>query len=337
MAVISDIPGLKVEVRVHGQALDEFPSEDESDTSDTATRYIEATSGVEFTVRITYDEALDPRYKSCDIQSRLELDGKPADKRNTERKDWIGKERKEVNYSGSRSLENGKWYFRTMAFSQVNIVDENDQVQRSVAEAEAIKSLGEIKVTIWRCKVPRGSRPLSPSKYPRRNFNFIDNIPEKKLKGRAISHQVKLGEAQDITNQFTSNPLPSKKIDGKPFAIFIFRYRSKDALKAECVISRTVTPEPLENRPVESLTAEEARELVRRLKDQQGARQSPPPETKQEVKQEINDGFDQGKRTSGAVVVDLGSEDSDVEITGVRKRKRLRTSGPVEVIDLSDD
>ncbi|KKY20242.1 hypothetical protein UCDDS831_g04876 [Diplodia seriata] len=209
MAIISDIPGLKVEVRVHGQALDEFPSDDEPDTSDTATRYIEATSGVEFTVRITYDEALDPRYKSYDIHSRLELDGKHADRRNTERKDLIGKERKEVNYYGSRSFENGKWYFRTMAFSQINIV--------------------------------------------------------------------------------------------------------------------------------ESLTAEEARELVRRLKDQQGARQSPPPETKQEVKQEIKEEFDQGKRPSDAIVVDLGSEDSDVEITGVRKRKRLRTSGPVEVIDLSDD
>ncbi|KAL1648463.1 hypothetical protein SLS58_002218 [Diplodia intermedia] len=335
MAIISDIPGLRVEVRVHGQPLDEFPSEDEPDTSDTATRYIEATSGVEFTVRITYDEALDPRYKSFDIQSRLELDGKLADRSNTQRKDWIRKERKEVNYYGSRSFENGKWYFRTMAFSQVNIVDENDQILRSDAEIQAFRSLGEIMITFRRNKVSSRSR-TTPIRPRADNSKIIDSIPEKKLKGRAISHQVKFGEARPLERSSTTSTYLEYMDDG-PFATFVFRYRSKDALKAECVISRTVTPEPLENRPVESLTAEEARELVRRLKDQQGARQSPPPENKQEVKEEIKEEFDQGKRPSDAIVVDLGSEDSDVEITGVRTRKRLRTSGPVEVIDLSDD
>lgn len=74
-----------------------------------------------------------------------------------------------------------------------------------------------------------------------------------------------LGEAQPLEYHGTSWST-STKIDDKPFATFVFRYRSRNALKAEYIISRTVSPEPLEDRPVEALTADEARELVRRLR-----------------------------------------------------------------------
>jgi hypothetical protein len=57
-------------------------------------------------------------------------------------------------------------------------------------------------------------------------------------------------------------------VDGPdlPIAVFNFRYRSRNDLKAECIIPRSPTPIPLEDRSIEDLTMEEARELLRRQK-----------------------------------------------------------------------
>ncbi|KAK0650602.1 hypothetical protein DIS24_g6713 [Lasiodiplodia hormozganensis] len=340
MAILPDIPGLKVEVKVNREPLEEFRNEDEPDTSNTVTRYVEATSGANFTVQITYDEALDPKYKDWDISSALFLDGQRADKCTTRREKWRHDGQTTVTFTGVRGFENGEYCLRKMAFSQVNIVnrtwdlavDDNDQIPSSTEQVEAFRSLGEIEVTFRRSKVLPESYPSSKRMSNYQNFNIMDSIPEKKLKGRAISHQVDLGEAQPLEYHGTSWST-STKIDDKPFATFVFRYRSRNALKAECIISRTVSPEPLEDRPVEALTADEARELVRRLRDRRRSSQTLQPEVKQEVKQES----DQNKRLSDVNIIDLGSDDSEIEITDVRPKKRQRTSGPPEVIDLSSD
>ncbi|OJD31721.1 uncharacterized protein BKCO1_4500018 [Diplodia corticola] len=335
MAIISDVPGLNAKVMVHGLPLDEFPSDNEPDTSDTVTRYVEAISGLNFIVAITCDESLDPAYKASDLYMELFVDGHKAGKCTLERAKWIGRHGTNYHFTGFRLIENGQWVHRTMAFSEVNVVDENDRVAHPAAEIEAIRSLGEIKVTVLRAKL-QPTTPRSSTSISNHNFTIIDSVPEKKLKGRAISHQVKLGEAIPQPYSLTKRK-HCKRIDAEPFATFIFRYRSRDALKAECIISRTASPELLEDRPIETLTAEEARELVRRLKDQQGARRSLPPRFKREVKQEVKDEPGRGERLSDADVIDLGSEDSDVEITSVRLRKRRRISGPIEIIDLSDE
>lgn len=49
-------------------------------------------------------------------------------------------------------------------------------------------------------------------------------------------------------------------------ALYSFRYRSKEALQSMYLIPRTPEPIPLEDRPIEDLTAEEMRELLRRQK-----------------------------------------------------------------------
>jgi len=83
----------------------------------------------------------------------------------------------------------------------------------------------------------------------------------------------------------------SEYLDGKdrPFAVFNFKYRSRsattlriiarfeadschlptsEALQDLRIIPRTPTPVPLEDRPLEELTAEEMRELLRRQRVQ---------------------------------------------------------------------
>lgn len=54
--------------------------------------------------------------------------------------------------------------------------------------------------------------------------------------------------------------------ENEPLATFIFRYRSLRALKSIGIVPRTPSPEPLEERDAESLTVDEARELIRRYK-----------------------------------------------------------------------
>lgn len=46
----------------------------------------------------------------------------------------------------------------------------------------------------------------------------------------------------------------------------LFDCSSLDALRAERIIPRTPSPTPLEDRPVETLSAQELKELVRRQK-----------------------------------------------------------------------
>lgn len=63
------------------------------------------------------------------------------------------------------------------------------------------------------------------------------------------------------------DPIPAnpKELLGN-FDLQLLMYCFPDALKAEGVIPRSPTPVPLEDRPVETLSAEELQELVRRQK-----------------------------------------------------------------------
>ena len=91
-------------------------------------------------------------------------------------------------------------------------------------------------------------------------------------------------------------------------------------LQIEGIISRTPTPTPLEDRDPESLTVEEARELVRRQREQLAGMAT--------VKNE--------KREHSAV--DGDDEDSDLVVIEQRVRKRYRTSqdSGLAVIDLTE-
>lgn len=51
MAVLSTCPGLKVEIIVNGEPLQEFDGSEGDQAADTKTTYIEATTGAEFAVK----------------------------------------------------------------------------------------------------------------------------------------------------------------------------------------------------------------------------------------------------------------------------------------------
>lgn len=95
-------------------------------------------------------------------------------------------------------------------------------------------------------------------------------------------------------------------------------------LQIEGIIPRSPSPVPLDERDPNSLSAEEARELVRRMRARE--------EDTAQIKKE--------KRKAPTIIEDDGEEDDDVTIaeeTRGRKRSRITRDSAVEVIDLSAD
>lgn len=183
-------------------------------------------------------------------------------------------------------------------------------------------------------------------------------VPEKCLKGRAISshatyvffvsngearaNMISLGPAERLHGPATYSEVtyPYSK---DPIAVFVFKYRSRSKLyprfvsnlmadfnigdlQVEGVIPRSPSPLPLEQRDPDDLSPEEARELVRRLRQREQERIKIKKEAQE--KRARSDAFD---------------GDSDVEelpVTGegsARKRHRPSTDSGVEIVDLTED
>jgi len=169
-------------------------------------------------------------------------------------------------------------------------------------------------------------------------------ISEKDIKGRALNLSTSLGKPSPIEDASVYNGCRI----GDALVKFEFRYRSRKALQALLVIPTSPAPEALEDRPVESLTIEEARELLRRQRSA-GARP---------IKKEDTTTQRRHKRmpssTSAALPVrshkvsrksesarsqhatEDSSSNDEVEAISSRPVGASRSQGEIETIDLSD-
>ncbi|KAG9591013.1 hypothetical protein KCU97_g7209, partial [Aureobasidium melanogenum] len=137
-----------------------------------------------------------------------------------------------------------------------------------------LQDLGTIAVKLHYAHVQGSPNYHSPDSS---KVNMPENIHEKHLKGQAISQQVKLGEAVPVGALQT---VDSRLLE--EFAVFNFRYRSRKDLQILCLIPRSPSPIPLEDRPEGDLNREELLELLRRQK----SRQEEQVAIKQELKRE---------------------------------------------------
>jgi len=71
MAVLSGYPGLKVEILVHGAALQEYDNESEPETADKISKYIESKSGEHFAILFTVSEP----FQRGNLAVKIFLDG----------------------------------------------------------------------------------------------------------------------------------------------------------------------------------------------------------------------------------------------------------------------
>ncbi|RMX95932.1 hypothetical protein D0868_11463 [Hortaea werneckii] len=177
-------------------------------------------------------------------------------------------------------------------------------------------------------------------KFLRRPFQFVDlttndgaskGFDMQRMKGLGeIRFEVRWCRAGKRVAAADRSSSGVRNTGQEPFATYVFRYRSHRDLQIEGIIPRSPSPQPgipLEERDLATLSAEEARELIRILRERHGGRN----QVKDEIKHE---GF---KRAKSQMAAEVG--DDDLMVTGegrCSKRTRGATDEVVDFIDLTD-
>ncbi|KAK5688699.1 hypothetical protein LTS10_000677 [Elasticomyces elasticus] len=313
---VDSLPGARVTIQVAGQALQEH--EDNSDElyiPNFGRCFVEAAAGAEFNIDLAFDHASIKAPSPLDsLACRIYLDGADTTSRVL---DILGHGYiRGCLVDGRPETVSGRQYKRSMTFAELVTVD---GPVKSI-KPETVAELGEVRVELlW---FRKAGAPVPCSTQPNFKATVEGGLPEKCLKGRAVSHSAKLGERKAVTVAISSQP-GSFPYGEKPFAKYTFKYRSKRDLQIEGVLPRTPSPVPLEERDPDSLTAEEARELVRQMRATQ--------KDNVQVKRE--------KRERSGTALDDDDED-DVRASSEsrgRKRQRRSTDSAIDVVDLMDD
>ncbi|KAG9550740.1 hypothetical protein KCU71_g14050, partial [Aureobasidium melanogenum] len=270
MAIIPDVPHVVVDIVVDGHPLPEYLDEDDDDSVSPTSiiKYVESVSGSHFGIRVNLN-GMDRKHlkRGNSVVAEYYLDGQ-----------WVAGNvyRSPVRdhvlsiIPGACRKENGIWIEQKFLFT--NLVTSED-VTCNKPRPE-LQDLGTIAVKLHYAHVQGSPNYHSPDSF---KINMPENIHEKHLKGQAISQQVKLGEAVPVGALQT---VDSRLLE--EFAVFNFRYRSRRDLQILCLIPRSPSPIPLEDRPEGDLNREELLELLRRQK----SRQEEQVVIKQELKRE---------------------------------------------------
>ncbi|CAN9288699.1 hypothetical protein CC77DRAFT_993622 [Alternaria alternata] len=313
MAITTDYPGIKVEVRVAEAVLQEYDDDEAESSTNAATKYIEATSGSTFDIRFE----MTPKWPDNPVLFRTYVDGRHVRDRIAKQEDFRGTSYRML-VEGSAYTENERWFTTKFASSALQI---DDPDVRSAADQlmKDMKEMGEIEVHVFFVKNVRNSSKLELSAMSTSDFG---NIPEKALKGRALSHQTILRAPEVIpkTTQLTCRYMNN---DRKSFITFKFKYRSKAALQSLLIIPRNPSPVPLEDRDVDTLTLKESHEVLRRHREREDAA---PSVKRERFKRE---------RSSTAVMED--QDDGNVSFVSAKRRRlpiTLNEDG-IEIVDLT--
>ncbi|KUJ24531.1 uncharacterized protein LY89DRAFT_776627 [Mollisia scopiformis] len=128
---------------------------------------------------------------------------------------------------------------RPLKFNNLKKVDDTDST-RVRQDSRAVIGIGEIVISVFRTL--QRDPILPPPLYRSTVYNPIEEVAEKALKGKAISHGVAYGEQQIVTRHIKE----TVDVDGynNPLGVFIFKYRSMEDLKIELIIPRSPSPQP---------------------------------------------------------------------------------------------
>ncbi|KAI8934333.1 hypothetical protein NX059_009069 [Plenodomus lindquistii] len=320
MAVTKKTPELKVQIFVNGAPLEEHHDGDEMTADDAVTAYVEAVSGANFEIRYTFGLQFVAKH---DVNCCIEIDGKSV---GSPVFDTLHPIQKGHVYDriGEKEEENGKCFVRRFRFVDVEIG--GDEVPKLDKEStQRLKNVGTISLKYYWGVAGKDDEPINrrtPSQWERKV------IPEKALKGSTLSHQASVGPREQTKPRLYCS---FQRHSREPFATFTFRYRSRAALKSLLIIPRSPSPVPLEERDVETLTAEESRQLIRRLRqrDRSAVRVK-----KEGVKREAS--RERSSTVVGAEHVHV--DDDDVSFVSEQRKRRLPVSvneEGVETIDLT--
>ncbi|OBT57471.1 hypothetical protein VE04_02253 [Pseudogymnoascus sp. 24MN13] len=315
MAKSKALKGVSVSIIVNGtKAIEHEAPADETPhkhPSKTVLRYIEAISGTNYS--ILTEVSSEYKLKSS-LEFQVRVDGWMLSVprifvRNEDTGGWTcafdGKE--EVDYKGRQ-------WKKSFKFSPLKIVDVHDR-GRVKKDANAAKHIGEIRVTVVRKQVFEETYGKA--------WGVVDNanleIAEKAVKGQTLSHGTEFEEAVQYIERTRTVDTKPQRGSRDPAAVFIFRYRSREALEAEHIIPRAQSSNILGRFTAEELRA--ARELW--LEEEQT--------NSMKIKKE-----------AGANDVDPDKFSNDyetltVDITGDEEVEIWKRKPPKERVDLSDN
>ncbi|KAK1080998.1 hypothetical protein LTR33_005062 [Friedmanniomyces endolithicus] len=318
MAIHPSLPGLEISVEVDQSDLPEY-DEDESEPDEfyptACVRYIEAISDARFRIAIRFDGDVFPHVNS-NIVVQVTLDCGAGSVNSYEPKHIRQPSRKLASWA-IHSTQSGQ-FKQAMLFSELTISDDIDPDKRLIG---TLAALGTIKVEIYKAKFePR--RPRSVLAADTTPPVPHGRISEKLLKGMALTHQATMGPATPHVN----NSATHARRTGSPLAIFLFKYRSRSALQMLHLIPRTPSPVPLENRPIDDLSVDDMRELVRRQRLNSGT--------------DANTKLKKGLKREHDALVDDERDESDVLLVAHRKKKSRaagRRRSTEAIVNLCDD
>ncbi|GAB7361883.1 hypothetical protein MBLNU230_g1921t1 [Neophaeotheca triangularis] len=347
---ITKIKGLEVTIETDGAALPEHDVPDDiklnpdgsvrntikhRDSTDARTQYVEVTPGSKFSIVVAIGSAFEKLSTDAGVNVEIYCDGKSL------RYHPIHSEEVENThtYSSIYQTIGGERIKQSFAFGDLTT---HEDTPDDLGELLKYMSMGTIVVELtWATRTEKKRSKRRSIKHSTRASDdqaevvdpitgSEDIVPEKGLKGRAISNHVILQDRTILPPLRPSAPSEytihySYPQGHKPFATFTFRYRSRADLQREHVIPRDRSPTPPEDRDPENLTLEELREQVRLLRQRVSDRGSIKRERSTTVLPETL------KRAA--------QDDDDDEVTIVenpqgKKRRRLITDADFEAIDL---
>jgi len=197
------IPGVRIEVISNNQSSKLYanPEAEEREDTDVPAHYVEAVTGGTFELRVTLEKEF--VRGPCDaVRVGVKYDGEAHRHyrsllKNSMRHDRVATFSELRNYNA----ELGRWQRGSTAFgqlttSQYSNVTHSVKTLLNLSTAEAVcgpspkelQDLGTISIKVQRVRYTGTYKaPYKPAKGPQQR---IENVPEKALKGRPISHSV---------------------------------------------------------------------------------------------------------------------------------------------------
>ncbi|KAI3336615.1 hypothetical protein HD806DRAFT_528210 [Xylariaceae sp. AK1471] len=336
MAVLDEVPGIKVTILIDNQDVTEYvdphASESDSDTNPgfpVISKYVKAIDDTEFSIRVAVDN---DEYAWSDIDhcltADIRVDGRLIDNCIL-RNDVIYPDGYIVK--GRTYFQGSQWRLERLKFAAISTVEDCNQA-RIKKDKKTVKDLGHINVSLERHVL--GDQCIPVPKTYNTNSDKLE-VAEKAVKGKAISHStslvfLRIKTLDTLTNTFFSLSQSEAAedfsvwdtnrvaLDDGPIAVFRFMYASEESLKQELIIPRTPSPEPatpIAPRSVDNMTIAELQRLAQERLDQIRWAQEAKSGRKSALKRGMNE------------VVDV-----DEEANRVRRAKRRAVT-----IDLTDD
>ncbi|KAF8850171.1 hypothetical protein BDZ45DRAFT_679972 [Acephala macrosclerotiorum] len=295
MAIHPLMPGIEVIICVNGQPLVEYddesfprsiPAANGRDTK-VITKYIESVAGKEF----SFEYIVHDTYKldSPAIGFMPEVDNVKLGKKSFTGKprggSWPWVER--MTEMSTFDSKTRKWMKSTFKFTSIETSLDNNALSQVREDTEKMNKTGQLVVYVFR--ETEGVIVDWPKTDGNPTLGITTKVHEKALKGNPKYHNVSLGNSQVYENPKTY--LKRDYVDGRdsPILKYVFKYRSKEALKQLLIIERTPEPESPPSIDLKRLDKDQRRKVESFVKN---LTQSGSSSQSAKVKRERNDDGD---------------------------------------------